>query len=285
MSDPVSRGYRTCQRTTREVARNFALGIFLLPPARRRALSAVYWFAHTADEAADGVAPPGGRRARLERLADALERTLDGDPPSPEWAALADATERYGVPPALYRRLLEGVARDLEPVRAPDWEATRAYCYDVASVVGLIGLRIFGGRGLAAERDAEELGYALQLTNILRDVREDARRGRWYLPLDETERFGVSPEAVAEGRAGPGWNALVAVQVERARGFYAAGPRLHKRLPRSTRACPAALAGVYRGILERIADEPRAPLRERVSLHPASKLARGIGAAVGAIRA
>lgn len=284
MSDAVSRGYRACERTTRSAARNFALGIALLPPDRRRALSAVYWFAHSADEAVDGAAPSEARRARLEGIRTSLDRALDGDPPGPEWAALVDATRRYDVPSDLYRRLLEGVARDLEPLRTPDWEATRAYCYDVASVVGLVGLRIFGGRGLAAERDAEELGYALQLTNILRDVREDARRGRWYIPLDETERFGVSPETVALGEAGPGWDALVAVQVERARRFYAAGPRLRARLPRSTRACPAAMAGVYRGILERIADDPRAPLRERVSLGRLAKLARGLGAVLDALR-
>lgn len=285
MSDEVSRGYRACERITRARAGNFALGIALLPPTRRRALSAVYWFAHNADEAVDGDGPPERRRDRLEALRRAFDRTFDGDPPAPEWAALLDATDRFDVPTSLYRRLLDGVSRDLEPVRTADWEATRAYCYDVASVVGLVGLRIFGGRGLAAERDAEELGYALQLTNILRDVREDARLGRWYLPLDETRRFGVSSGDVAEGRAGAGWEALVAVQVERARRFYAAGDRLAARLPRSTRACPAALAGVYRGLLERIARDPRAPLRTRVSLDPLSKIGRGIGAALRAVRA
>jgi phytoene synthase len=219
------------------------------------------------------------RRARLEDVRAELRRALAGEAAEPRWAAFADAARRYSVPDALFHQLLDGVALDLEPARYADWAALRAYCHGVAGVVGLIALRVFGGSP-EAERDAADLGYALQLTNILRDLREDAARGRWYLPLDETARFGVLPEAVAEGRAGPGFDSLVGLQVERARALYTAAPRLVRRLPRSTRACPAALAGVYRGILERIADDPRAPLRGRVELRRPALLARGLGPAL-----
>lgn len=275
----VEAGYAACEVAVRRRAANFGLGIRLLPTERRRGLSAVYWFADRADDAVDADAPAEARRARLEDLRDGLHRALGGDPPEARWAALADAVERWEIDPALLDALLDGVARDLEPVEHETWENLREYCWGVASTVGLIGLAIFGGRGPDAERDAEELGYALQITNILRDLREDAVRGRWYLPLDESRRYGIGPDDVVDGRPGPGFEALVGLQVERARAFYDAGPSLCRRLPRSTRACPAALAGVYRGVLERIAADPRAVLRDRVRLGPAAKLARGLAAA------
>lgn len=283
----AARGYAACERATRRVAANFALGIHLLPPARRRALSAVYWFSRAADDIADAPGDPGNsgaRQARLEALRARLEAALAGRPANVCWAALADATTRFAVPPHHYHELLDGVARDLTGARYPDWAALRGYCYGVAGVIGLISLRIFGGPiggggRPVAEAAAEELGYALQLTNILRDLREDAARGRWYLPLDECERFGVTPAAVATGRPGPGFEALIGAQVERARAFYAAGPVLARQLPRASRACPAALAGVYRGILERIAAAPRAALVEPVRLSSTEKIARGLAAA------
>lgn len=280
MSRELEAGYAACEVETRRVALNFGLGIRLLPAPRRKALSAVYWFSHRADEAVDGLGPPARRRDRLDAIRDALEASLAGDPPDARWAAVADAARRYRVPPRLFHELLDGVARDLAPVRYPDWESLRTYCHGVAGVVGLIGLRIFGGEGEAAERSAVELGYALQLTNILRDVREDALAGRWYLPEDECARFGVSPAAVAAGRAEPGFEALVGHQAERARRLFGAADEIVRRLPRSTRACPAALAGVYRGLLDRIAVDPGAPLRGRVSLSSTEKVARGFGAAL-----
>ena len=288
-SDAVTAGYAACEALTRRAARNFALGIWLLPPDRRRALAAVYWFSHRADDAVDAEGPSAERREKLGAVRADLERALAGDPPAAPWAALADATARWAIPPLLYHELVDGVARDLEPVRYDDWEALRAYCHGVAGVVGLIALRIFAGEGNgepgaaaidpAAQADAARLGYALQLTNILRDLREDAARERWYLPLDESERFGVRREAVARGEAPAGFDALIALQVERARSLYEAGPRLVRRLPRATRACPAALVGVYRAILERIAAEPRATLRDRVALSTPARAARALAAA------
>jgi phytoene synthase len=291
--DVVAAGYAECEAVTRRTARNFALGIWLLPPDRRRALAAVYWFARCADDAVDAPGDPAQRRARLASVRSELDRTLAGEPPAAPWAALAEATTRWAITADLYHQLVDGVARDLDPARFPDWKSLRQYCHGVAGVVGLVALRIFAGRGdgapgaaaldPAVQRDAARLGYGLQLTNILRDLREDATRGRWYLPLDESERFGVSAAAVATGAAEPGFEALVALQVERARELYNAGPRLVRRLPRATRACPAALTGVYRGILERIAAEPRAILHGRVALPAAGKLARGLAAAARAV--
>ena len=275
----LAAGYDACEVAVRRRAANFGVGIRLLPAERRRGLSAIYWFADGADRVVDDEETPVEvRRARLEELRARLDAALEGEPAGARWAALAHAVERWEVPPELLGALLDGVARDLEPVRHQTWEELREYCWGVASTVGLIGLAVFGGRGADAERDAEELGYALQLTNILRDLREDADRGRWYLPLDESKAYGVDPGEVAEGRAGAGFEALVALQVERARSYYAAAPRLCRALPRSSRACPAALAGVYRGLLERIAADPRRVLRTRVRLGAPAKLARALWA-------
>jgi phytoene synthase len=282
-ADAVEVGYARCLDETRRRAANFGLGIRLLPRERRRALSAVYWFSQRADDAADGDGPPGKRRARLETVRSELDRTLAGDPAEPSWAALADATSRFRIPHALYRELLDGVGRDLDPERYPNWEATLAYCYRVAGTVGLISLPIFGADGEDARRDAIDLGAALQITNILRDLREDARRGRWYLPLDLSDRYAVRPEGVAAGSPGPGFEALVLAAAEEARRLYGAARRLSDRLPRSTRACPVSLAAVYRGLLERIAADPEAVLRERVRVPGPAKIARALGASLVAL--
>lgn len=283
--DRVAAGYAACERLTRSAAANFALGIRLLPADRRRALSAVYWFAHLADETVDGSQRPEARREQLARIREKLEAAVAGRPADARWAALADAIRRYEIPPRLLHSILDGVGRDLDPVSFADWPALEAYCWQVASAVGLVSLRIFGGSGAEAERAAERMGHALQLTNILRDLREDSARDRWYLPLDETRRFGVDPARVAAGDPGAGFVPLFRHQVERARALYDEGAALYGRLPRSTRACPAALAAVYRGLLERMAADPLRVLRERVALGTPRKVARALGEAVRALAA
>ncbi len=283
MTPIVAAGYEACEADTRRWAHNFGLGIRLLPPTRRRALSAVYWFSQRADQAVDSDGTREEKEQRLEALRGALEQSVTGEPPDPRWAALAHATDRFEIPPELYRQLLDGGASDLDPRTFEDWEAVLGYCYSVASVVGLIALRIFGGSGRESAAAAEEIGYALQLTNILRDVRDDAGNGRWYLPLEESDRFGVTAAAVAQGRAESGFDALVHSVTERTRRYYSAGPRLYRRLPRSTRACPAALVGVYRGLLERIAADPKSTLRGEVRLAGTSKLRSGLGSAAAAM--
>lgn len=283
MTPAVAAGYAACEADTRRWAHNFGLGIRLLPPNRRRALSAVYWFSQRADQAVDSDGTREEKERRLATMRDALEQSMTGKPPDEQWAALAHATHRFEVPPELYRQLLESVASDLDPRTFPDWDAVLSYCYGVASVVGLIALRIFGGTGRESATAAEELGYALQLTNILRDVRDDAGHGRWYLPLDETDRFGVTAAAVAQGRAEAGFDALIRSVADHARRYYGAGPRLYRQLPHSTRACPAALVGVYRGLLERIAADPKSTLRGEVRLATPSKLRSGLGSAAAAM--
>jgi phytoene synthase len=283
--DPIAAGYAACERATRRAAANFSLGIRLLPRERRKALSSLYWFFHLADETVDGALPRDDRALQLARVRTDLDAALAGSPADARWAALADAVARYEVPPPLLHALLDGVARDLETVEYADWDALRAYCWEVAAVVGLVSLRVFGGSGAAAERAAERMGYALQLTNILRDVREDAERGRWYIPRDETRRFGVDPASVVAGAPGAGFAPLFLFQVERARALYGEGMELYRLLPVSTRPCPAALASVYRGLLERMAADPSRVLRERVALGAPAKLARALAGTARALTA
>ncbi|HJU86385.1 MAG TPA: squalene/phytoene synthase family protein [Gemmatimonadota bacterium] len=285
MPDPVAAGYAACERATRRAAANFSLGIRLLPRKRRRALSSLYWFFHLADETVDGAGSEGDRRSRLARVRFDLDSALAGSPPDARWAALADAIARYEVPSHLLHALIDGVERDLDHVEFADWEALRSYCWEVAGVIGLVSLRVFGGAGADAERAAERLGYALQLTNILRDVREDAERRRWYLPTDETRRFGVDPTRALAGAPGAGFEPLFRHQVERARALYDEGSDLYRMLPVSTRPCPAALASVYRGLLERMAADPWRVLRERVALPAPVKLARVVAGTARALTA
>ncbi len=281
--DPIAAGYAACERATRRAAANFSLGIRFLPRDRRKALSSLYWFFHLADETVDGAVPHGERGSGLARVREDLDRALAATPTDARWAALADAVARYDVPPTLLHALIDGVARDLDTVEYADWEALRSYCWDVAAVVGLVSLRGFGGSGAEAERAAERMGYALQLTNILRDILEDAERGRWYLPQDETRRFGVDPQRVLAGAAGAGFEPLFLYQVERARALYDEGAGLYRLLPAATRPCPAALASVYRGLLERMAADPSRVLRERVALGAPEKLARALAGTARAL--
>lgn len=283
--DPIAAGYAACERATFRAAANFSLGIRLLPRERRKALSSLYWFFRLADDTVDGEVPPEARRSGLVRVRADLEAALAGSPADARWAALADAVARYEVPASLLHALIDGVARDLETVEYADWESLRAYCWEVAAVVGLVSMRVFGGAGAEAEHAAEHMGYALQLTNILRDVREDAERGRWYIPRDETRRFGVDPASVLAGAPGAGFEPLFLFQVERARALYDEGAELYRLLPASTRPCPAALASVYRGLLERMAADPSRVLRERVALGAPEKLARALAGTARALTA
>ena len=283
--DPIAAGYAACERSMRRAAANFSMGIRLLPHERRQALSSLYWFFHLADETVDGAGPQLDRRSNLARVRADLDAALAGSPPDARWAALADAVARYRVPPSLLHALIDGVGRDLESVEYADWESLRSYCWHVAGVIGLASLRVFGGSGTDAERAAERLGYAFQLTNILRDIREDAERGRWYLPMDETRRFGVDPDRVLVSVASAGFEPLFLYQVERARALYDEGADLYRWVPTSTRPCPAALASVYRGLLERMAADPSRVLRERVALGTPIKIARALAGTARALTA
>lgn len=261
--------YRHCERVVRTRARNFAYGIRLLPPAKRRALSAVYAFARRVDDIGDGAEPPERRLARLARERAALHRR-DTAPADLELIALRDAARRFPIPMEAFEELIDGCASD---VRGADYErfaGLLAYCRWVAGSVGRLSLGVFGTEDPdTAEPLADALGVALQLTNILRDVREDRLMGRVYLPAEDLERFGCTLDVDRHGAfldPPERLRALVRYEADRARAWYERGIRLVPMLDRRSAACTAAMAGIYRRLLDRIAADPEAALSARLSL-------------------
>jgi phytoene synthase len=184
--------------------------------------------------------------------------------------------QRYRVPAELFDEMIAGQRQDLEPVRMATFADLHAYCYRVASVVGVASLYVWGFEGgEGSVKMSVERGIAFQLTNVLRDLREDAGRGRCYLPGDELARFGVTAEQIARGEATEGFEELMRFQIERARGYYQRSAPLDEKVTADSRATLAAMTAIYRGILEKIAEEPARVLRERVSLGKMKKLMIG----------
>jgi 15-cis-phytoene synthase len=242
----VDQAYAEVERLTRARARNFAYGIMVLPRRKRRAIAAIYAFAREVDDIADGDAPADEKRARLEEL----HRRLDG-PPGAEamWVALADARGRFPIPAQALHDLVDGGLSDLDRQRYDTFDQLRDYC---AHVAGAVGVACIGVYGADQPQRAEALGVALQLINIMRDVREDWRLGRVYLPQDELASYGVTEEDIADGRLTPAWQALMAYQAARARSYLDDGLTLLNHLDARSAACVGTFAGLYRATLERI---------------------------------
>jgi 15-cis-phytoene synthase len=242
----VEQAYAEVQRVTRARAKNFAYGIMVLPPPKRRAIAAVYAFAREVDDVADGGAPPGEKHSRLGALRASLD---DPAPSSPMLVALADARTRFGIPRDSLAALVEGGLRDTEQNRYEDFAALRGYCELVAGAVGVACVAVYGSDDV--ER-ARTLGVALQLINIMRDVQEDWELGRVYLPQDELRAHGVSEDEIAAGRVTPAWRSLMAFQAQRARAHLDEGLHLLDSLDRRSALCVSTFAGLYRGQLDRI---------------------------------
>jgi len=242
----VDAAYAEVERITRREARNFSYGIMVLPRPKRRAIAAIYAFARRVDDIADGPLPDAEKRARLEELHAALDATPGYDA---VLVALADARTRYPVPAGALHDLVDGGLQDTEQRRYEDFEQLLGYCRRVAGAVGLACVAVYGSDD--TER-AEALGVALQLINIIRDVREDWELGRVYLPLDELAAYGVSEDDIAAGRAGPEWQALLRFQASRARAYLKEGLELLDSLDARSAACVGTFAGLYRATLDRI---------------------------------
>jgi 15-cis-phytoene synthase len=219
--DGLARSHRHCRAATRRHAKSFYFASHALPPARRAAAYAVYAFCRHADDLLDerDVVSSAGQQAYEAELNALLGRLYAGtESAAPFAAAFHDTVTRYAVPPQPFRDLVHGVCLDEQPLRLGTWAELRHYCYHVASVVGLVMCPILGLRDPAAAAQAVDLGIAMQLTNILRDIREDLARGRLYLPAEELARFGVAE--LEAGRVTPGFVALMRFQIARARDFY-----------------------------------------------------------------
>ncbi|HEX6498646.1 MAG TPA: squalene/phytoene synthase family protein [Micromonosporaceae bacterium] len=268
--------YRYCEDVVRREARNFSYGIRLLPPVKRRALSAVYAVARRIDDIGDGDLPTADKQILLEQAGAELRkveaqagRAPVAVPGDPVLTALADAARRRPVPLGAFQELVAGCLADVRATRYDDFDALVWYCRCVAGSIGRLSLGVFGSADPdRASRLADSLGVALQLTNILRDVREDRLNGRVYLPAEDLRRFGCRLEPGRYGFTDPPDRlaALIRFEAERAERWYRQGLRLLALLDGRSAACTAAMAGIYHRLLDRIHDDPLGVTRARLSL-------------------
>ena len=285
--------YSVCRGITRTAAKNFYYAFLVLPRRKREGLCAVYAFMRRCDDIADDPSLSlRERRQKLENWLDALHRAQQGQPTDdPILLALTDAQRRFHIPAGLLDELAHGTAMDV--VDAPlyqeaqadgpnpastlavqyrTFEDLRAYCYRVASVVGLVCIHVFGYKNPEAEPLAETCGLAFQLTNIIRDVKEDAALGRVYLPEEDLAKFGLSAADILATPDPARLRALLAFEADRAREFYRAGDDLIPYVSEDSQPALWVLVTIYRRLLEKIAEKQYDVITAKVSLSTTEKL-------------
>ena len=250
MRSAVEQSYAYCKRLARSRAKNFYYSFVLLSEQQRKAMCAIYAFMRQCDDLSD---EPGASREALDRwrseLAAALEGRFSGHP---IWPAVHHTVRRFGIPPAYLHEMIDGVLSDLEPRRFETFNQLYRYCYQVASVVGLTVIHIFGFDTSTALPLAEKCGVAFQMTNILRDIREDAERDRVYLPAEDMRRFGVTEADLRSGVRSPGFLQLMGFEAARARAYYDESKRLLDLIHPRSRSSLWALMAIYSSLLDRI---------------------------------
>jgi len=279
MTSQLEIAYEYCQRVARKQAKNFYYAFRTLPILKRRAIYATYAFCRMCDDIADEDTPLDEKRRQFSETRNWLTESLrcsgyevGNDALPPEFAALSDATAAFGIPHHYYTQVIEGVESDLVKTRFENFEELKAYCYQVASVVGLICIEVFGYEDEAAREYAIDMGIAMQLTNILRDIKEDAERDRIYIPLDEMARFGYSEDDLKQGIIDERFRSLMALQVNRARDYYQRSQKLFPLIDAGARACPKVLHHAYRSILDRIDAQGYDVFSQRIGLSTFEKL-------------
>jgi 15-cis-phytoene synthase len=264
--------YAFCEDVARRQAKNFYYSFLLLEADRRRAMCAIYAFMRYCDDLSDaeGVAD---RAASIAQWRKDLERALEGSPAEHAlWPAFIDTVARYKIPHRYFFEMIDGVSSDLEPRRIGTFAELYDYCYHVASVVGLTIIHIFGFDSPKALELAEKCGIAFQLTNILRDVREDAQNGRVYLPEEDLERFGVSGGDLNGDVVSPALRKLLTFEAERARAYYRQSAPLVAMIHKESRASLRALIGIYSRLLDRIEASDYDVLSQRVRVPTGEKI-------------
>lgn len=267
--------YEECRFITRREAKNFYYAFLTLPAERRRAISVIYAFCRICDDSADdqrSTETTETKLARLDGIRADLEKSYAGIATAPVFLALTDVSQRYEIPQEYFQDIISGVESDLVKNRYQNFQELRQYCYQVASVVGLICLQIFGYQDPRAKDHAIDLGLAMQLTNIARDVQEDLAMGRVYLPQDEMARFGYTEGDLRAGIVNEPFTNLMRFQAQRAKGYFHSGFQLLPYLSFRSRACPAVLGQLYCKILEGIESADYDVLHHRVSLSKPQKI-------------
>lgn len=262
----LDRSYALCGRVARRAAKNFYYSFLLLPRAQRRAMCALYAFLRRTDDLGDNDSAVDVRRAALLRWRESLERALRGTFDDPLLPALADTVARYDISPAHLQAVIDGVEMDLVNTSYATFDELEVYCERVASAVGLACVRIWGCRDPRADEPARQCGIALQLTNILRDVHEDLRYGRVYLPQEDLLRYEYPIEALRRGERDGRFRALMRFEVERAEGYYERGAALARYLEGDSRAIFWTMISTYRALLDEIKRRDGDVLSSRVRL-------------------
>ena len=264
--------YQECRQITRREARNFYYAFVLLPPAQRRAIYVAYAFCRFCDDAVDTEASTEEKLARLAQLRQLLEDCYRGRAETQVFAGLAQVAQDFAIPQEYFVEVLNGMEADLVKRRYQNFEELRQYCYQVASAVGLICIHIFGFKDDRAYAHAVDLGLAMQLTNISRDVKEDLEFGRIYLPQDELARFGCTEDDLRANQVNDAFRGLMQFQTQRAREYFHSGLMLLPYLSPRSRACAAALGNIYGKLLDRIEAADYDVFSQRVSLSTGEKL-------------
>jgi len=271
--------YSVCRHIARSAAKNFYYGFLVLPGDKRDALCAVYAFMRRADDISDDPSlPVEQRRQKLKEWIAWLSLVVEGvKTDDPVLLALADSQKRFKIPLDLLEKLVQGTAMDVTPeegrLQYDTFDQLYDYCYHVASVVGLVCIRIFGYRDPRAEKLAEQTGVAFQLTNIIRDVKEDSQLGRVYIPREDLKAFDVDPVVITNGSAAAAMRPVLAFEAQRARDYYRAADELLPLVDEDSQPALWTLVEIYRRLLERIAQRDFDVFSERLRLSTAEKLA------------
>ena len=261
-----------CQERAAKSGSSFYYSFLFLPPDQRRAITALYAFCREVDDIVDECSDPALARTKLAWWRTEIAAAFSGEPQHPVARALAPVVRRHSLPEQRFHEIIDGMEMDLSQNRYRDFDALRVYCHRVAGVVGLMAAQIFGYRDPATLHYAEELGIAFQLTNIVRDIGEDARRDRIYVPEDDLARFGVSAADLLQRRETDAVHRLLAFEIGRAREHY---ERAMARLPKEDRRNQRpglVMAAIYRAILDEIETSGFRVLNSRIGLTPIRKL-------------
>ncbi|HEX7053297.1 MAG TPA: presqualene diphosphate synthase HpnD [Burkholderiales bacterium] len=261
-----------CQRKAAASGSSFYYSFLFLPAERRRAITALYAFCREVDDAVDEGGDPQVAAAKLAWWRTELAALFAGQPQHPVTRALAPFVAKYALSQPRMAEIVDGMEMDLRQSRYLDWPSLEAYCHRVAGVVGLLAAGIFGYRDERTLEYARKLGIAFQLTNIIRDVGEDARKNRIYLPMDELRRFGVPAADVLSAKQTPAFRELMAFEARRARAYYEEAMAALPAVDRRAQRAGLVMAAIYRTLLDEIERDGFRVLAQRTSLTPLRKL-------------
>jgi len=261
-----------CQDKAAASGSSFYYSFMFLPSDKRRAITALYAFCREVDDVVDECSDENVARTTLAWWRTQVADIYTGAPQHPVAQALVPVVKQFNLPQEHLHEIIDGMEMDLQHQHYADFKTLQLYCYRVASVVGLLSAEIFGYTDRRTLKYAHDLGIAFQLTNIIRDVGEDARRGRIYLPLDELQQFGVSPNDILNGYESDGFHKLMQFQIERAQGFYKLAFAQLPAADRKAQRTGLIMAAIYRATLDEIVASGCHVLKERISLTPLRKL-------------